>query len=89
MIFISLIKWKPLPTEELITGMNKVTKSIGELEKQGIKVDLYWTLGRYDAVAVGEAPNEKAAMKVLLGFRDIVETETMIAVSREEAIKLF
>ena len=89
MIFISLIKWKPLPTEELLAGMNKVTKSLGELEKQGIKVDLYWTLGRYDAVAVGEAPNEKAAMKVLLGFRDIVETETMIAVSREEAIKLF
>jgi uncharacterized protein with GYD domain len=88
MIFISLVKWKPLPTEEMLVGMKKVTKTIGELEKQGIKVDLYWTLGRYDAVAVMEAPNETAAMKVLLGFRDIVETETMTAVSREEAIKL-
>ena len=89
MKFISLIKWKPLPTKELIAGMNKVTKSFGELEKQGIKVDLYWTLGRYDAVAVGEAPNEMTAMKILIGFRDIVESETMIEVPREEVIKLF
>ena len=88
MIFISLVKWKPLPTEELLTGMNKVSKTIVELEKQGIKVDLFWTLGRYDAVAIIEAPTETVAMKILLGFRDIVETETMTAVSREEAIKL-
>ncbi len=88
MIFISLVKWKPLPTKELLAGMNNVTKTIAELEKQGIKVDLYWTLGRYDAVAILEAPTETAAMKILLGFRDIVETETMTAVSREDAVKL-
>jgi len=45
-------------------------------------------LGRYDAVAIIEAPPEKDTMKMLLGFQGIVDTETIVAVSREEAIKL-
>ena len=49
---------------------------------------MYWTLGRYDAVVVLEAPTEKDAMKVFLPWQDIISTETMVAVPREEAIKL-
>ena len=59
-----------------------------ELEKQGIKMNVYWTLGRYDAVTIIEAPTEKDAMKTLLLWQDEVATETMVAVPREEAIKL-
>ena len=64
------------------------TKKLDDTEKQGINFQVYWTLGRYDAVAIIEAPTEKDAMKMLLGFQGIVETETMVAVPREEAIKL-
>ena len=49
---------------------------------------IYWTLGRYDAVSIIEAPTEKDAMRQLLPFVDIVDSETMVAVPREEAIKL-
>jgi hypothetical protein len=35
-----------------------------------------------------EAPDEKAAMKVNLMVNDFVSTQTMVAVPREEAIKL-
>ncbi len=35
-----------------------------------------------------EAPDEKAAMKANIMVSDIVSTETMVAVPREEAIKL-
>jgi len=49
---------------------------------------VYWTLGRYDAVAITEAPTEKDAMKALLRFVGLVDIETMVAVPREEAIKL-
>jgi len=59
-----------------------------ELEKKGIKMRIYWTLGRYDAVSFVEAPTEKDAMKMLIGFSGLVDTETMVAVPREEAIKL-
>ncbi len=85
MIFIVLIKWKQAPKKEIV---DKATKTLEEQEKQGIKMRVYWTLGRYDAVAITEAPTEKDAMKTLLRFQGIVDTETMVAIPREEAIKL-
>ena len=85
MIFISLLKWKKAPTKEMV---NNATNPLNELDKQGIKLSVYWTLGRYDAVTLIDAPTEKDAMKALLLFQDIVETETLVAVPREEAIKL-
>ena len=85
MIFIVLIKWKQAPKKEIV---DKATKSLEELGKQGIKMQVYWTMGRYDAVTIMEAPNEKAATKTLLRFQDIIDTETMVAIPREEAVKL-
>ncbi|UCE44134.1 MAG: GYD domain-containing protein, partial [Candidatus Bathyarchaeota archaeon] len=76
---------KQAPKKEII---DKATKMLEELAKQGIKMRVYWTMGRYDAVTFMEAPNEKAATKVLLSFQEIVDTETMVAIPREEAIKL-
>ena len=67
---------------------DQATKTLKELEKQGIKTKIYWTLGRYDSVAIVEAPSEKEAMKIMLTFQGLVETETMTAVPREEAIQL-
>jgi uncharacterized protein with GYD domain len=58
-------------------------------KQKGIKIlNWYWTLGRYDVVVIFEAPNEKEALKVNLGFADIVATETMVAIQRQEAIQL-
>jgi len=88
MIFITLGKWKQPPTKEMRGRMDQFTKTLEELEKQGIKIRIYWTLGRYDAVSIIEAPTEKDAMKILLPLQDLVDTETMVAVPREEAIKL-
>ena len=85
MYFITLIKWKNPPTKEIV---DQATKNLRELEKQGIKFRTFWTLGRYDAVSIIEAPTEKDAMKSLLRFQGIVDTETLTAVPREEAIKL-
>jgi uncharacterized protein with GYD domain len=68
--------------------MDQFTKTLEELEKQGIKMRIYWTLGRYDSVSIIEAPTEKDAMKSLLPLQDVVDTETMVAVPRQEAIKL-
>lgn len=85
LIFITLVKWKQAPKKEMI---DQATKRLEELANQGIKMNIYWTLGRYDAVTIIEAPTEKEAMRTLLIFQDMVDTETMVAVPREEAIKL-
>jgi uncharacterized protein with GYD domain len=87
MYFISLFKWKKAPTRESIEEMNWSAQR-EKLEKQGIKVKSFWTFGRYDAIHIIEAPSENEAMKLLLQFQDIAESETLAAVPREEAIKL-
>lgn len=88
MIFIALSKWKQVPSKGRMNRLDQATKTFQELEKQGIKMQVYWTLGRYDGVTIIEAPNEKDALKALLLFQDVVATETLLAVPREEALKL-
>ena len=87
MYFVSLVKWKKAPANDRQI-VDDFTKKLEELEKQGIKIRIFWTLGRYDAVSIIEAPTEKDVMKLLLPWQDRVDTETMVAVPREEAIKL-
>ena len=83
--FITLVKWKQAPKKESIA---QGTKTMEKLKKQGIKIDMYFTLGRYDAVSIIEAPSEKDVMKMFIPWQDIVDTETMVGIPREEAIKL-
>ncbi len=87
MIFISLGKFRIKPTKALTDEVTKLTMDMAE--KEGIKMlSFYWTLGRYDTVVTMDAPNEKAAMKMNMMVSAFVSTETMVAIPREEAIKL-
>ncbi len=87
MIFISLGKFRKRPTKGMTDEVTKMTKDMAE--KEGIKIlSFYWTLGRYDTVVTMDAPDEKAAMKMNLMVSDFVSTQTMVAIPREEAIKL-
>ena len=87
MIFITLAKFRSKPTKEMMAQSQKLFE---QMAKEGGKVvGMYWTLGRYDAVFITEGQDEKAAMKSLIRWGDIVSTETLVAVSREEALKLF
>ena len=66
-----------------------VKKAIAELKNKGINMlGGYWTLGRYDGVMIFEAPSEKDAMKFAISFAEDATVETMVAVPREEALKL-
>jgi len=51
---------------------------------------LYFTLGRYDVVAIGEAPNEEAITKALLswGSRGLLRTETLTGFTPEKMVEL-
>jgi uncharacterized protein with GYD domain len=84
MIFISLNRFRGKATKENIERSNKILAS-----EPNVKVlSFYWTLGRYDSVLIVEAPNEKTVMKMLTKVGEYAATETMVAVPREEAIKL-
>jgi len=47
-----------------------------------------WTLGRYDSVWIFEGKDEKDAIKLWLPAGDVVRSETLVSLSREEALKL-
>ncbi len=86
MIFISLCRFREKLTKEMLAQGEKLME---ELPGMGCEVkSFYWTLGRYDAVCIHEAPDEKTAMKVSILFGDIQSTETLVAVPAEEAAKL-
>ena len=86
MITVTLARFKRKPTKESVAQMSK---GFEQMTKEGTKIlGAYWTLGRYDVVLIIEGKNEKEAMRGLLPWGDTLSTETLVAVSREEAVKL-
>ena len=68
---------------------NQATGIVEAMKKRGIKIlGWYWTLGRYDTAVIFAAENEKEALTVSLDVADIVASETLVAIPREEAIML-
>jgi len=80
-------KAKIKPTKELVKQVTP--EEIEKMKEIGIKIlGWYWTLGRYDAVMVFEAASVEDAMKMSLSVAEFVSTETLVALPREEAVKL-
>jgi uncharacterized protein with GYD domain len=87
MIFITLSKFRKKPTKATIAELTKLTEQ--SVKETGGKIlGLYWTLGRYDVVLISEGKDEKTTMKNRIRFSDMLVQETLVGVSREEAIKL-
>ena len=86
MIFVTLWRFRQKATREMLAESVKLAE---QLPKEGIKIlDNYWTLGSYDLITVAEAKDEKAFMKALLRYGDVFSTQTLVALSREDALKL-
>jgi uncharacterized protein with GYD domain len=85
-IFISLGRLRKKLTKE---GVAEASRVVERASKEGVKfLNLYYTLGRYDVVAIFEATDEKTAMRMMMLLGDIESTETLVGVPREEAITL-
>ncbi len=84
MIFITLIKFKKKARDVVEVG-NKVLQNL----PPGVKViSSYWTIGRFDSVWVYEAPSEKEAMKLGIAIGEVAKSQTMVALPRDEALKI-
>lgn len=84
--YIQLVRFRKKPTKEMI---RQNLKMMEEDKKMGVQVkDIYWTLGRYDAVVVLDAPDEKTVMKSAMERSENMSIQTMVAVPAEEARKL-
>jgi uncharacterized protein with GYD domain len=86
LIFVSLAKFRKTPDKKEI---GDTAKMIADWKNKGINIlNWFWTLGRYDAVVVFEAESEKEAMKMSIEISEWVASETLVAIPREEAVKL-
>jgi len=88
--YISLVNW----TEQGIRTVKESTKRVDTVNalasKLGAKMDVFYTMGEYDIVAVTEAPNDDAAMQLLLEIGKVgnVRTKTLKAWTVAEATKV-
>jgi len=86
MIFITLWRFRQKATKDMLAVSVKLAE---QLSKEGIEIKCnYWTLGKCDLVTIVEAKDEMVFMNALLRYGDIFSTETLVALSREDAIKL-
>lgn len=89
MIFITLIKFRRKMTKEFAATTDKLVVA---LAKEDTKViGAYWTLGRYDAVMLFDGPDKGAverAMRTAMTASEYAATETLVALKREDAVKL-
>lgn len=84
--YIQLVKFRKKPTKEMI---KQNLEFLEREKKMGVQFkEICWTLGRYDAVVILDAPNEKIVMQGALARAENMSTETMVAVPAEEARKL-
>lgn len=86
MHFVLLVKFKEKPTKQMIAHNLKRIRAEAE---EGITYpSIYWTLGRYDAVLICEAPDENGAMKASIRRSDLYDVETLVAIPAAEAREL-
>jgi len=86
MWFITLIKLRKAPNAHEAEAMNKMMMEAAE--KMGIKIHQgFMTLGAYDAVWISEAPDISGPMRMSMMGADSASSETLVAVSYEDAMK--
>jgi uncharacterized protein with GYD domain len=78
-------------TDQGIRNVRDTTKRADAVKDLATKLgatakDLYWTLGKYDVVAVFEAPDDATAtaLGLAIGSGGNVRTQTLRAFSRDE-----
>ena len=85
--YISLVNWTEQGIRELKESPARRDATAELAESLGGKlVELYWTVGPNDIVAIFEAPDDEtaAAMQLTVGSRGAVRTTTLRAFHREE-----
>ena len=85
--YILLVNWTDQGIRNVKETIERVESGTQLAQKHGMSLEqVYWTIGPYDIVALGEAPDDESAtaFAVELGSAGNVRTTTMRAYDREE-----
>ena len=88
--FIVLGNWTDQGIKNVQNAPERIKETHTMVEKAGGKMQLFYTLGKYDFVMIVQAPNDDAAMAILLclGSMGNVRTMTMKAWTEAEGAKV-
>ena len=88
--YVVLIKWTDQGIRNVKDSPKRAEAARKLAESEGGKLTLYYTMGRYDIVAIGEAKDDDTMNRVLLriGVQGNVRTETLKAMSEADASKM-
>jgi uncharacterized protein with GYD domain len=85
--YVSLIDWTQQGAANFKDTVDRYEAAERQFEQLGVRfVDVYWTLGEHDIVAVLDAPDDETATAALLATasQGNIRTKTMRGFSREE-----
>ena len=85
--YISLIRYTQKGVENLKDSPKRLDATKKAFEAAGGKLKaIYWTLGQYDAVAIGEFPDAAMGLRVNLAgaMQGYIRSETLQAFTEEE-----
>jgi uncharacterized protein with GYD domain len=85
-MFVTLVKFKK-KAEAVAEFGNELLKHL----PPNVKVrEIFWTLGEYDSIWIIDAPSEKEIFQMFLhgGGLEFITTQTLVAMKREEAVRL-
>ena len=86
-VYISLYRWTDQGIKNVKNSPARLEAGLKAAEAMGIKsIGTYITMGQYDLITIGEAPNEEtiAMFALAIGAQGNVHTETLRAFTTEE-----
>ncbi|MGQ0797186.1 MAG: GYD domain-containing protein [Methanobacteriota archaeon] len=88
--YISLLKWTDQGIKSVKESPKRADAAKSLVQSLGGKMDIFYTLGEYDAVAVSEAPNDETVLQALLqlGSQGNIRSTTLKAWSVDEATRV-
>lgn len=85
--YISLLNWTDQGIRNIKDTINRAQAGRQAFQAGGGQLlEVYWTLGQYDAVAIFDAPDDETATRLLLalGLQGNVRTATLRAFNEQE-----
>ena len=88
--YISLVNWTDQGIRNVKETPKRADAATALANKLGAKMQIFYTMGEFDLIAVTEAPNDDAAMQLLLelGRLGNIRSKTLKAWSLADATKI-
>ena len=85
-----LINWTDQGVRNVKDTLKRVKQARKAFQKKGAKLELYYTMGQYDIVAIVDAPSDEVVTQLAMGVGAAgnVRTNTLRAFTESETAKI-